>query len=308
MKIISLVENTQGQAGCGVEHGLSLYIETEKHRLLVDTGASELLTENAAKKGVDLTRVDTVILSHGHYDHGGGIPAFAALNPEAKIYMQDKAGGAYYSVHGEKARYIGLPEGVTDLPQVQILHGDYRIDEELSLFTDIPYKVPMPETNRDLMLKEGETYKQDLFEHEQCLVISQGDCRVLLSGCAHHGILNILAHYRSLYKKDPDYVISGFHLMKKGDYDEEEIREIIRMACAMKRYRTTFYTGHCTGTKAYDIMKKVLGEKLHYLHCGDQVEIRPRKRRKSFMKWHKFFAWATVCCFLLTMITGYERK
>lgn len=308
MKIINLVENTEGKAGCPTEHGLSLYIETKKHKLLVDAGASDLLLENAAAKGVDLTKVDTVILSHGHYDHGGGIPAFAGLNPRAKIYMQAGAGEAYYSVHGEKARYIGLPDGVTDLPQVEILHGDYKIDEELSLFTGIPYTVPMPETNRELKIKKDEGYEQDLFDHEQCLVISQGGQKVLLSGCAHHGILNILAHYRSLYHKDPDYVISGFHLMKKGDYDKEEIREIIHMASAMKDYQTTFYTGHCTGLKPYEVMKKVLGSRLHYMHCGDELEILPAKRRNSYMKWHKFFAWATVCCFLLTMITGYERK
>ena len=66
MRIINLVENTEGSAGCGVEHGLCFYIETEKHKLLMDTGQTDLLIGNAERLGIDLTLVDTVVLSHGH--------------------------------------------------------------------------------------------------------------------------------------------------------------------------------------------------------------------------------------------------
>ena len=74
MKIINLIENTPGIPNCGYEHGLSFYIETKNHRLLVDSGATDLFLWNAKTLGIDLTKVDTMILSHGHYDHGGGIP------------------------------------------------------------------------------------------------------------------------------------------------------------------------------------------------------------------------------------------
>ena len=77
MRIINLTENTLGRAGCLAEHGLCFYIETDNHRVLMDTGQTDLFRQNAEKLGVDLTAVDTVVLSHGHYDHGGGIPAFA---------------------------------------------------------------------------------------------------------------------------------------------------------------------------------------------------------------------------------------
>ena len=76
MKIVNLIENTEGCSGCASEHGLSFYIETVKHKLLVDTGATDTFIRNAEILGVDLAAVDTVILSHGHYDHGGGLPAF----------------------------------------------------------------------------------------------------------------------------------------------------------------------------------------------------------------------------------------
>ena len=93
MRIVCLIENTEGKAGCGIEHGLCLYVETERHKLLLDTGASELFIKNAELKGVDLTKVDTVVISHRHSDHGGGLEAFSRINPTAKIYMQESAEG-----------------------------------------------------------------------------------------------------------------------------------------------------------------------------------------------------------------------
>ena len=223
MRIINLVENTEGKAGCGVEHGLSFYIETEHHKLLMDTGQSELLIENAQKLGIDLTKVDTVVLSHGHYDHGGGILPFAEINPEAKIYVSKTAFGEYYSVNkAGEPHYIGLAKEIQSLPQVVIVgegaaeaDGIYRIDDELSLFSGIGNENPIPSTNARLKMQTEEGLVQDDFSHEQCLVISEGSKKVLLSGCAHHGILNILDRYHALYGGYPDAAISGFHMMKK---------------------------------------------------------------------------------------------
>ena len=108
MRIINLMENTKGAEGCVWEHGLSFYIETKKHKLLADTGASEAFLKNAVVLGIDLRRVDTVILSHGHYDHGGGLAAFAVLNPRAGIWMHRGAGEAYYHKTEQMEKYIGI--------------------------------------------------------------------------------------------------------------------------------------------------------------------------------------------------------
>ena len=104
MRIVNLIENTEGQPGCRCEHGLSFYIETERHKVLMDTGASDGFLANADLLGIDLGGVDAVILSHGHYDHGGGIPAFAKKYPGTRIYMQQSAGGSFYHLkpEGEK--------------------------------------------------------------------------------------------------------------------------------------------------------------------------------------------------------------
>ena len=92
LRIINLVENEPGFSGCEAAHGLSFYVETKNHKLLFDTSPSEVILRNAEKLGVDLSAIDTVILSHGHYDHSGGILPFVDLNSKAKIYMQHNAG------------------------------------------------------------------------------------------------------------------------------------------------------------------------------------------------------------------------
>ena len=107
MKIINLVEDTKG-GDCLNEHGLSFYIETKKHKLLVDSGATDMFLHNADMLGIDLTQVDTFILSHGHYDHAGGLTAFAKINPNAKIYLKDSVGGEYYHLSPQSEKYIGI--------------------------------------------------------------------------------------------------------------------------------------------------------------------------------------------------------
>ena len=77
MKIIAVMEDTCGNGFCAFEHGLSVYVETKKHKILLDTGATGAFAENAKKLGIDLKAIDTVVLSHGHYDHSGGILTFA---------------------------------------------------------------------------------------------------------------------------------------------------------------------------------------------------------------------------------------
>ncbi len=278
MRIVNLIENTNGHAPCAAAHGLSFYIETAGHRLLVDLGPSEETLRNAERLGVDLQTVDTVVLSHGHYDHTGGVMAFAALNRTAPIFMQKSAVDAYYADDGEQAgserfRYIGIDARISALPQVRLIDGDHRIDDELSLFVIERRAFAWPPGNARLLRKTSGGFVRDSFDHEQCLVIREGRRRVLVSGCAHNGILNILAEVARKFGSAPDAVFSGFHLMKKTDYTAEEIVEIERTAEALKRYDTTYYTCHCTGVPAFDVMKTVLGGQLHYVHSGDEITL-----------------------------------
>ena len=112
----------------------------------------------------------------------------------------------------------------------------------------------------------------DDFSHEQCLVITQNGKKILLSGCAHNGMLNILDRYREIFSSLPDYVISGFHLTKKyGDYTQSDLDTIAQTAKELAGMDTVFYTGHCTGSVAYDIMKRIMQDKLNPIHSGDEI-------------------------------------
>lgn len=274
MKILNLIENTEGVPGCLFEHGLCFYVETEKHRLLMDLGPSASVLENAVRLGVDLKTVDTVILSHGHDDHGGGILPFAKLNPNAKIYLQESAFGEYYAVRDYKPDpdYIGLAPEIRALPQVVPVRGNLKIDEELFLFGGLKGKRDLPVSNGNLRKKEGDRLIPDDFVHEQCLVITERNRHVLFSGCAHNGILNILDRYEELFGGAPDVVISGFHMMKKSAYTKKEQNVICSTAEKLKEYPTMFYTCHCTGLPAYDMMKEIMGGKIAYVHCGESVK------------------------------------
>ena len=275
MRIINLIENTEGSVGCVPAHGLSFYVETEKHKLLLDLGPSEETLLNAHSLGIDLTAVDTVVLSHGHYDHSGGIIPFSMVNDKALIYMQKSATADYFADDGEDApqryRYIGIDKDITSLGQVRFINGDTKIDDELELFVIRNRSRKLPFTNKRLLIWTGDEYRRDDFCHEHFLVIRQAGKSVLMSGCAHNGILSILDAYREKYGNMPDLVVSGFHLMKKTGYSDSEIEEIKAIAEELKEYPTKFVTCHCTGTEAFDVMKSIMGDKLEYVHSGEEV-------------------------------------
>ena len=268
MKMITLVENTCGHENCIAEHGLSLYIETEKHKLLLDTGQTDAVVKNAEALGVDLSAVDTVILSHGHYDHSGGILPFSQINHTAQIIMQRSAAEPHYN--GE--RYIGIDKAILDLPNVRLIDGDLRLDEELFLFSSITGSRCYPQGNRKLSRIENGVQIPDNFTHEQCLVIKQNEELWLLSGCAHNGILNILDRYKEIFGDAPDYVITGFHMMKKdGEHTDEEKAVIMQTARELSQLDTVFFSGHCTGIPAFEMMIEIMGDRLNALHSGVQV-------------------------------------
>lgn len=271
MKIINLIEDTQGAEGLCFEHGLSFYAETEKHRLLLDTGASGDFIFNAEKLGIDLTKVDTLVLSHGHYDHTGGVMRFAEINPCAKIYMHKNAGGEYYNDYNSQHKYIGIDKRILSLPQLVLTEGSIQIDDELFLFSDIDCAGPIPLGNAILKKEKDGELVQDDFTHEQYLVIKSGQKTALLSGCAHRGILNILSYYGKLFGSYPDYVVSGFHMMKKTPYGEADKALAEETAKALKATGAEFFSGHCTGDEAMEILCGILGKKLTVMHSGDRI-------------------------------------
>lgn len=271
MRIVNLIENTPGISGCLHEHGLSFYIETKNHKILVDTGASDALIHNAKVLGIDLTEVDTVILSHGHYDHSGGILSFVKMNPNAKIYMQKNAAGDYYHKDETVEKYIGIDKEIKNISQAFWVDGNLKIDDELELYGNVTGRRLWPQGNMELKELVNSTFLQDEFSHEQYLVVSDGEKKFLVSGCAHNGVLNILEKYRALYGENPYAMISGFHMRKKTDYTDKDIAVMEETARELCNTDTIFYTGHCTGEFPFEVMKKILGEQLIYVHSGEEI-------------------------------------
>lgn len=264
MRIITLVENTS-KGNFAPKHGLSLYIETEKHKLLFDVGPDETVFENAKKCGIDLREVDTVIISHGHNDHGGALEKFLKLNESAKVYIQRAAFENHYSKTEAKSNNIGLHLETEKYPQVILLNGDYTIDEELHLFTVPNGNEYYSSANDNLYTDEG----HDDFRHEQNLLLSDGENRLLVLGCGHRGVVNILKR-AALYQ--PKLCIGGFHLYspRTGESVPDNVLEGI--AGELKAYDMKFYTCHCTGEKAFSFLEQRVPS-MHYLACGDEIDI-----------------------------------
>ena len=273
MRGVVLIENSAGHPGCVCEHGLSVYFETETRRVLADTGSTAAFLENAEALGVDLARTDLVFLSHGHYDHAGGIPEFAARYPRVPIYLRKSAGGDYYAMDPDGPRYVGMEKSVLALPQAIPLDCDRDLDGGVTCFGNVTERRLWSKSNLLLRRREGENYLQDSFDHEQALVLREREKYCLFTGCAHCGVLNFLDRFREKYGRCPDAVVGGFHFMKKGDYTPEEETVIRKTAKELSVMPTVFYSGHCTGRRAWAMMAEIMGDGLREIHTGTEFTV-----------------------------------
>ena len=142
---------------------------------------------------------------------------------------------------------------------------------EIAIFGGVTGRHLWPEGNRILARRTEEGFVQDAFDHEQYVVLRDEGKSVLIGGCAHNGLLNILDRYHELFGDYPNAVVSGFHMMKQGEYTEAETETIRRTAEELARLPILYFTGHCTGLPAYEIMKPVLGEQLYYFGSGEEI-------------------------------------
>ena len=271
MKITALAENTACRADLKTIHGLSIYIETQKRKILFDLCQDDVIFTNAEILGVDLKEVDTVVISHGHSDHGGALKEFLAVNDKAKIYIRKEAFDPYYVDNEGEKKYIGLDTELMGNERIVYTGEAGRIDDELFVFSNI--KASLDTKTRSMLLKKTpDGFVQDDFGHEQNLLLTADGKVVLFTGCAHSGIGGIMpAALR--YQQRIEAVFGGFHLYNPNN-KETEPEELVRgLAEELAAYDTVFYTCHCTGQKAYDLMREIMGEKLRYLSTGTTVEL-----------------------------------
>lgn len=272
MKVTSLVENTS-RTGLPVEHGLSLHIRLDNGRqILFDMGQHRLFAGNADRLGINLADVDFAVVSHGHYDHGGGLRAFIELNRKAKVYISKHAFEPHYSLHEEGLRYIGLDTALKTCDRFVFCEDETRISHHIILFAAVQGNHLKPTGNRLLFGPAKET--NDDFRHEQSLIIQEGNKTVLFAGCAHTGIINIVRKARQTIGTPLTHVFAGMHLVKSGLTHGQEARFIQSLASELSAQADCqYFTMHCTGLTQYDALKKQMGKAIRYMSCGDKVEI-----------------------------------
>lgn len=274
MIIKTLVENTSNSDKYRCEHGLSLYIETDKHRLLFDLGQKDLFRENARKMDIDLTQIDTVIISHGHYDHGGGLAKFGEINEKANIYIHKKAFDRHYALRTENIKAnIGLDAALKTNRRLVFNAGYLKIDHELELFSRIEGNDFPSFSNQTLLMEEKNAWVEDTFEHEQNLIITEAGKHVLISGCAHKGIVNIAVQAIKLKDKAMDVIIGGFHLYNQSTKKSEPAELVEKIAAKLNATGSKYYTCHCTGLEAYSVLKAAMNDNIQYLETGREIQI-----------------------------------
>lgn len=275
MKITVLLENTVCRADMQCAHGLSMHIETPRHRILFDMGPNALFLENAEALGVSIRDVDLAVLSHAHNDHSGGLDLFCRRNDCAPVYLQREAWGEYYVVTPSKCAYIGLDRVLRKHEsRFQYVDGVTKLDDTLTLFSGGMGRDYWSHANDTLRVKAGEEYPKDSFHHEQSLLVVEDGRAALFGGCAHNGIVNILRRAEELLGRSPDAVFAGFHLINPSLGRSEPRERIEAIAAELKARRNTrFYTGHCTGEEPFGILKETLGEQLAPMRTGAVFEL-----------------------------------
>ncbi len=256
MKWTVLCDNRTTNPELETEHGLSVLLETERYRLLLDTGASDVFVRNAQRLGVDLSTVDYVFISHGHSDHAGGLRHLMALNSKVKVIVSAEAmKGRYFS----KRNYFHSittewPEIAAD--RLLAVSESCEVAEGIQVLAHLPHVHPMPQGNRNLFVQDaqGECVADD-FCHELALYVDG----LLFTGCAHSGLENILSACPWPVKT----VIGGFHLL--DGYETEA--ELTALAERLQRGypQTQFYTSHCTGDRALAVLQQVMGPQMKSL-------------------------------------------
>lgn len=263
MIIKMLIENTKKSCELYMEHGLSMYIETKNHKILFDTGQTTAFAMNADYMDVKLDEVDMAILSHGHYDHSGGWECFFEQNTQANLYVNECAFGSFYS---GKEKEIGIPKFLKNHNQVVVTTDYMKLDEGVELFTCNSFERKYGTDSNGLYVKKNGELEEDPFLHEQYLLLTEEEKKVLISGCSHKGIINIVEWFK------PDVLVGGFHF-KGIEMNEDGKKKLGEYGKQLEKYPTKYYTCHCTGVEQYEYLKMRLKEQVEYLAAGDIVEI-----------------------------------
>lgn len=278
MDLTFLLENSKLKgSNLNIEHGLSIFIEKNGFNVLFDLGGpNECAIKNAAEMGIDLSKIDVVVISHGHNDHTGGLLKFLQINDRAPVYLKKETLNPHYSKRPDGMKYIGMDgEIVEKYPDRFIFVNETtEIAPNIFLVPQINKNYSIPSCNRVLFAEEDRKLINDTFEHELFMVIEESDYLIVFSGCGHSGIKNIVDTVENLFPcKKIESVIGGFHLQAGSfDYALADEKEIEDIATWLKsEVSGQIYTGHCTGERGMNLMNPILKDRLERIYTGMKI-------------------------------------
>ncbi|MBN1157930.1 MAG: MBL fold metallo-hydrolase [Bacteroidales bacterium] len=266
MRITTLCENLTYQAGLLAEHGLSLLIEINSKKILFDTGQGNALIHNARILGIDLNDVDDVVISHGHYDHVGGLKTFSEMNGKARVYLKkealsDKLKGAHKDI-GVMFPRVALKK------RIVLVKEPVEIEKDVFIMPDIPINNSADTGFSGFITNTGNGFRPDEFEDELYLTMVHNGKISVISGCSHRGISNILLAAKDYFKLPVHMVLGGFHL--KG-CTEGQYRCVVDSLRQISPDRIGVC--HCTGVEKYCDLRRDCGDIVFYNSCGNRIEL-----------------------------------
>lgn len=274
MHIRILIDNKTESNLCP-EWGLAILIDYDGRQVLLDTGASGNFIKNAASQGIDLTQVEFGVLSHAHYDHSNGLKDFFKNNSSAKFYL--RAGTEENCYHNKKFlfwnrhEYIGIHKDWLQKfnERLEFVHGDFQVIPGVTLVPHKTENLAAIGHSAGFSVKKSGRYVDDSFEHEQSLVFETEKGLVVMNSCSHGGADNIVKEIEATFPGKKIYaILGGFHLYRTSDAEVEAFANRLKKLEVEK-----IYTGHCTGEKAFLILKEVLGDRVQQMYTGLEIKI-----------------------------------
>lgn len=273
-KITTLCENNVAQSGKRLigEHGLSFFIEAGDSRILFDTGQNLAIAHNAEVLGIDLSRIDTVVLSHGHYDHSGGLKSLLDCNTNFRLCAHPDVFGPKVKGRGDKHKYIGIPVDRKVLEQkgikIQLDKDPVLIAPGITATGEIPLENDFERVESVFYLKQGDDYGADTLTDDLALILDTEKGWVVVLGCSHRGVVNTLTHVTRITGRNTIHaILGGLHL---GQASDAKLGMIVDHLQAFELEKIG--VGHCTGPKAFLALANAFKEKVFLNTVGNRIE------------------------------------
>ncbi len=275
IKITTLSENTAGRGDFLGEWGLSILLETESVNVLFDSGQTISAVHNADTLNIDLAKVSKIVLSHGHYDHTGGLrEILRRIGKEVEVMAHPDIWQPKYSRRkDEPDRYIGIPFQRRELENLgacfKLSKESVRITDNIMTTGEVPMVTDFEQIDDGLFVKEDSGWQPDRLLDDQALVIKTEDGLVIILGCAHRGMINTLYHAKHLTGVEKIYaVIGGSHLMNAS---EERLWQTIDALRGFGIQRMGLC--HCTDLPAASLLVQEFSESFFFNKAGTRFTL-----------------------------------